>query len=178
MRLRVSFVVLPLFVLSSLPPTAQGQRRGRGSGGQLSARVVPEVGIRGGFDFDLEAVGIGTQVRLPAGPFAELVPSGDYYFGSDQTAWQANLDFVFRFGFRQVLYGGVGGAIAHRAFEVDNVPVLPTETKAAFNLSVGIATPRFRRARLRPYAEARWSFVNEFDTQFAIVAGMNLALGR
>lgn len=176
MQRAVCLLAIALVSPIVLPQAAAAQRREPSVRSRLLARAVPEVGLRAGYEFDIGGLGIGAQGRVPVGPFGELVLGGDYYLVSDQTAWQMNLDIALRVGFQQVLYGGAGLAIARRAFELDDVPQFPEKTKAGINLFAGLATPRFRRVRLRPYAEARWTFVSDFDAHFAVAVGVNMAL--
>ncbi|MDH3456217.1 MAG: hypothetical protein OER90_05195 [Gemmatimonadota bacterium] len=169
--MRTAVVLGALLLLTAQALDAQRARVWAGRRGV--GRPAVELGIRTGYDFDVDAVLVGAQLRLPIGPTIEVVPSADYYFVSDGTAWQVNADVMVRTGFLQLLYGGVGGALTHRPFTVSDFTV-PDDTKWGLNLSAGVSTPRFLPWRVRPYAEARWTFVSEYDTQFAIVGGANL----
>jgi hypothetical protein len=174
---RVAALLLAGAVMA-VPQDVEAQRLRVGANIRGPARPGPELGIRGGYDFDAEAVSLGGQLRLPIGPFIEIVPSGDYFLAGDQTAWQANLDLAVRTGFRQVLYAGVGGALAHRAFEIQGIAIFPEDTKLGLNLFAGASIPRFLRTRIRPYIEARWTFVSDFDAQFDLVLGVNYVLNE
>jgi hypothetical protein len=158
------------------PVTAHTQRARLRAGRQAVGRPAVEIGIRGGYDFDVTAPSAGVQLRLPIGPTAELVPSGDYYFTGSQTAWQANLDLAVRTGFLQVVYAGVGAALAHRSFVTDEV-MLPEDTKLALNLFAGASVPRFFPGRWRPYLETRWTVASGYDSQFVALIGLNVRLG-
>ncbi|NIM52184.1 MAG: hypothetical protein GTN78_18805 [Gemmatimonadales bacterium] len=163
-------------VLALLPADVEGQRGQRGRPSRFIARAVPEVGVRGGYDFDAEAVSVGAQARLPLGAFVELLPSGDYIFAGEVTTWHANLDVAFRMGFRQVLYAGAGGGLARRQFEISGDPA-EEETRLGINLFIGASTPRFLRTPVRLYVEVRWFRASDFDAVFGLVAGLNLPLG-
>lgn len=113
---------------------------------------------------------------MPGGPFADLVASGDYFVTDDGPSWQGNVDFAVRLGGRQALYGGVGLAVARRVFQMDDVPMLPRQTKVGINLFAGVGPPRFLRLPLRPYIELRQTFISEFDSQLYIAGGVNVPL--
>jgi hypothetical protein len=171
----VVLVAMAAWVLDVGSASAQG--RGRLPRSRLLVRSVPELGLRAGWSLDAEAVGLGTQIRYPAGPFADLVASGDYYLADRRPTWQVNVDFAVRVGFRQALYGGVGLAVAHRAFEKNGVPTLPGDTKVGINLYAGAGPPRYLKLPLRPYVEVRQTFVADFDGQLYVVGGVNVPIG-
>lgn len=145
-------------------------------GPELARRPAPEFGVRGAYDFDLKAGGVGAQLRVPLLNVMEIIPSGDYYFVSGSSAWQASLDLAVRWGFRQVLYAGGGGALVRRNF-VTGVGQTTETSKAGTNLFVGAAIPRLSRARFRPYAEMRWTFVSNYPSEMQAMAGINVWFG-
>jgi hypothetical protein len=161
--------VLLLFTAQVL----DAQRARVWAGRRSIGRPAVELGVRSGYDFDVDGVTVGAQLRLPVGPTIEVVPSADYLFVADATAWQVNADLMVRTGFLQLLYAGLGAALTHRPFSIGNVTIVE-EAEWGLNLLAGVSAPRFLPWRVRPYAEARWTFVSEFDTQFAIVGGANL----
>jgi hypothetical protein len=144
---------------------------------RLAARAAPEIGVRGDYNFDLEAAGVGGQARLPVLNVAELLPSADYFFDHGTTSWQAGLDLAIRIGFRQALYAGAGAALVHRRFE-EGAAAAVEDSRFGTALFAGLATPRLAPMRLRPYVEARWVFVGDFPSEFAVLAGVNVRLGR
>lgn len=173
--MRATLRSIPLLALGlSVITGAAGAQQPARPRAQLAVRPALELGAWGAYDFDAGAPAAGAQVRLSVGPFLEIVPSGGYAFASDQTVWQANLDVAIRMGFRQTIYAGAGAALAHRAFEQDGDPVLPEDTRAGVNLFAGVSVPRFLPIRLRPYGEARWTFVSDFDATTILQVGVNV----
>lgn len=170
---RIAHTTLLAAVAMATPTWASAQERGE-IRPSLAPRPPVELGIWGGYDVDAEAPAAGGQLRLPLGAFLELVPSGGYTFTSDYTVWQANLDAAIRLGFRQAIFAGAGAAVAHRVFETSGEPVLPEDTRMGVNLFFGISLPRFLPIRFRPYAQARWTFVSDYDAALVAQAGVNL----
>ncbi|MFQ6047660.1 MAG: hypothetical protein ACE5PT_15090 [Gemmatimonadales bacterium] len=173
MRVPVLLLTVCVAVVTARGGSAQEERSVRS---RLLVESVPEMGLRAGWEFDAGAPGIGGQVRMPGGPFADLVASGDYFVTDDGPSWQGNVDFAVRLGGRQALYGGVGLAVARRVFQMDDVPMLPRQTKVGINLFAGVGPPRFLRLPLRPYIELRQTFISEFDSQLYIAGGVNVPL--
>ncbi|HEX9727970.1 MAG TPA: hypothetical protein VGA37_05660 [Gemmatimonadales bacterium] len=143
----------------------------RGPPGFAGFRPAPAIGIRAGRDFDGDAWSVGGQLRFPF-PFLagiELEPSGDVYLGDGDTEWQVNVDAVMpvRVFF---LYVGGGLAVVRGSYFGDGV----VNTETGYNLLVGMQFP-FRRLPLRPFAEARWTFIKIADP-FRLVAGLSLSL--
>jgi hypothetical protein len=68
-----------------------------------------------------------------------------------------------------LLRGGAGLAL------VDARRVGDEGTELGLNLFIGIQGPR-PRARVRPFAEARWTLVQD-ATPFRLAAGVNIPLG-
>lgn len=168
MRIIVSVVVL-LFMTADL---ASGQRRGaRGDGGFFGRGEAPvEFGVRGGYDFDVDVGSAGAQVRIPLIRQLLVVPSGDVFFAEDDrgTDWQINADLVARPQQLGGLYGGVGAAFLRTDFDADG----DQEVEAGYNLLAGIESGPILRTNVRPFAEARWTFVDEVDP-FRLVVGIN-----
>ena len=169
---RAGLVVLWLL----LAPTLLHGQRGRMVPRSPGWRAPPSLGIRGGFDFDAEAYAIGGQARLPVAPLAEVLVSGDYYLGGDESAWQLNLDLATG-AMLPGIYAGAGAALARRAFLVADTHTFPKRTKLGLNLFAGLTLPPVVRLPVRPFAEARWTQVSGFDLQFALVAGVSVWLG-
>jgi hypothetical protein len=170
---RISCLVLLVALAMSFPAVVAAQER-QPFRARLAPRPPVEIGLWAGYDVDAEAPAGGGQLRLPVGAFLEVVASGGYTFVSEFSAWQANLDAALRLGFRQAIYGGAGAAVAHRAFENGGEPVSPEDTRWGVNLFFGVSLPRFLPIRFRPYAEARWTFVSDYDAALVMQAGLNL----
>jgi hypothetical protein len=119
------------------------------------------IGPRVGRDFENHAWSLGGQVSLPFGRNLELRPSGDLFFPRDgDTGWQLNGDAAFHVGQGGGLYGGGGIAFSHPG---------GGETKTGYNLFFGLSTaPPLQR--LKPFAEFRWTFVND-TSPFRLAVG-------
>lgn len=172
MRVGSALLVLTLCGVGHL----DAQRRRPGARMRAVEPPAVELGIRGGYDFAIEGPAVGIQVRLPLAPYADLVPSGDYCFATGQTAWQANLDLIVDNALLPLLFIGVGGALAHRAFEVGEIRT-PEATRLGLNILAGVSAAPLLRSRFRPYVEVRWTAVPDFDSHVALVGGVNLRLG-
>ncbi len=161
MRLNLTPVLLACLALSALvAPGALAQRATPGP--QFTA------GVRAGRDFEDHAWSLGGQVGIRLQDRLEIRPSGDWYFG-DRTPfrWQLNGDATITFGPGRSIYGGGGVAF---------VKVLPLDkVKTGYNGFFGLnfAPPS---ARSRPFAEFRWTWVND-TSPFRLVLGLNYRLG-
>ncbi|HEV2149118.1 MAG TPA: hypothetical protein VGR37_17050 [Longimicrobiaceae bacterium] len=139
-----------------------------------SSRPVPQFGVRGGYDFEGEVGSAGAQLRVPVFPELLVVPSADVFFGGDRTDWQINGDLVVRPAALAGLYGGFGVALTSRdtvPFELDD----EGGTELGVNLLVGLESGRIRRTTLRPFAEARWTRIDD-AFPFRLVAGFNVPI--
>jgi hypothetical protein len=137
-----------------------------------SARPVPQFGVRGGYDFEAENGTAGAQVRVPLARQLLVVPSADVFFGGDGTDWQLNGDVVVQPTALGGLYGGFGVALTNR----DPDPLDDgDDTEVGVNLLVGLESGRIRRTTLRPFAEARWTGLDD-DFPFRLVAGFNVPI--
>lgn len=130
-----------------------------------------EFGVRGGYDFGDDGGLAGAQVRIPIIPQLALVPSGDVFFDDSPTEWQINADLAVRPRTLGGLYGGGGAAFVNRDFTADG----GDETDVGYNLFVGLQGGRVLDTRLRPYVEARWTGVEDYEP-FRLVAGFNVPL--
>ncbi|HET7233327.1 MAG TPA: hypothetical protein VFJ16_25165 [Longimicrobium sp.] len=145
-------------------------------GGPWRDRGPVEFGIRGGYDFEDGQGSVGTQVRIPLIRQFAVSPSFDAFLGDNGAAWQANLDGLIRPRALGGLYGGGGLAVLRRDFD----GLGDQDTSVGWNLVAGIEGNRVARSALRPFAEARWTGVEDFDG-FRLVAGVNVpvsGLGR
>ena len=130
-----------------------------------------EFGVRGGYDFDDEAGSAGAQLRIPLARPIHLAPSGDVYFGDARTDWQLNADLVVRPALLGGLYAGVGGALVRRDFDDTD----ERDTKAGYNLLVGLRSGRIAGTNVRPFAEARWTDAGDYSP-FRLVAGIDVPI--
>lgn len=143
----------------------------RGRGGDSRGMSAPiEFGVRGGYDFDLDTGSAGAQFRVPLVRQVMVVPSADVFFARDggDTDWQINGDLLVKPDELGGFYGGAGAAFLRSDFDGDS----EQEVEAGYNLFVGIDGGRLFETRLRPFAEARWSSVDDLDP-FRLVIGIN-----
>lgn len=136
------------------------EAQGRGYGGDGT------VGLRGGYDFKADALVIGIQTRS-YGPLVSLSPSFDVYFLNDRRAWQVNLDALFSYD-RLGVFGGAGLSVGNR-YPLDTV------TRTDWSVFGGLHLPM--RLPVRPFAEARWTFLGS-GHPFQLVGGLEFAVGR
>ncbi|MFL5386560.1 MAG: hypothetical protein ACJ8GN_28925 [Longimicrobiaceae bacterium] len=131
-----------------------------------------EFGIRGGYDFEDDQGSAGAQIRLPLVRQFAVAPSFDVFFGDDGNAeWQFNFDGLIRPRALGGVYLGGGAAVLRREFDVLD----GEETKVGWNLLAGIEGGRVGGSVLRPFAEGRWTGVDDF-TGFRLVAGFNVPI--
>lgn len=131
-----------------------------------------EFGVRGGYDFE-EDIGLaGAQLRIPLARQLYLIPSGDVFFDDAPTQWQLNADAALRPDALGGVYGGVGAAFVNRDFDADG----ERDTEAGYNLFAGFEGGWIGGTSIRPFAEARWTEVDNYDP-FRLVAGINVPVG-
>ena len=146
-----------LCIVALCASQAQGQRRGWGS------KPSTEIGVRGGFDYDIDAWSAGGQFRLPFAKRGRLqfAPSGDVFFTQHEIDWQANADLIYSPGPRGGFYFGGGMAFSDR----------PGIAERGVNRMVGLRlSPRF-------YIESRWTSL-EGRSLYRMVVGYNISLGK
>jgi hypothetical protein len=131
----------------------------------------PELGVRGGYDFGDDSAMAGVQVRIPIIPQLFLLPSADVFFDDSPSEWQANLDLAVRPRALGGIYGGAGVAFLDREFTVGE----DGETQVGYNIFAGLDGGQILETRLRPYVEARWSGVDDYEP-FRLVVGGNVPL--
>lgn len=172
MRILLCLVVALTLTADSLD--AQ-RRRGRSDDGWFFGRggAPVEFGVRGGYDFDADVGSAGAQLRIPLIRQLLVVPSGDVFFADDGegTSWQVNADLLARPDELGGIYGGIGAAFLRNDFDADG----EQEVEAGYNLLAGIEGSPLLGTRVRPFAEARWTFVDELDP-FRLVVGINTAV--
>lgn len=134
-----------------------------------------ELGIRGGYDFDADGGTFGAHLRVPVMelPIA-LVPSFDLPLDNegDGPDWQANADLVVRPPNLAGLYAGIGAGFVHLHDEVED----DDETEVGLNLLVGLDGGRIAETRVRPFAEGRWTRIDDDRDAFRLVAGFSVAV--
>lgn len=136
--------------------------------------LKPIIGLRAGYDFDSEVWSAGGHVKIPVGKRFrgfQIIPSGDLFFLYDNKEWQLNLDVAINL---MMFYGGAGVAYLNSDFQ----HMGKNESKVGTNLFVGmpLILPLRHRLPIMPFAEARWTEVNN-DNLFRLVFGINILLG-
>ena len=162
MRRRLTLPAALLLLCILVPIRDAMAQRLLGSPSTLTA------GVRGGRDFENHAWSLGGQVGLRLQDRFEIRPSGDWFFG-DRTPfrWQLNADGTVTFGPGRSLYAG-GGAAFVKVRPLDKV-------KTGYNIFFGLSFAR-PQARSRPFAEFRWTWVND-TSPFRLVVGYSYRLG-
>jgi hypothetical protein len=168
-------IVMVAVAAALMADTAEGQRRGGGGLEEWFGRdgeggpFYPELGIRGSYDFERRDFGVGGQLLIPLTRRLAFVPSGDYFLGDEEDTWQGNADVTVSL---RVLRAGLGLAVV----DPDQEGVGDSDDpELGLNLFAGVQSPLRRSAWLRPYAEARWTFLED-DTPFRLAAGVNLRI--
>lgn len=143
--------------------------------GRRTISSAPEFGVHGGYDFDEELGMAGGQLRIPVADQVFVVPSGDVFFDDALTEWQLNADVVLRPEVLGGVYIGAGAAFVNRDFDRSG----EDETETGYNLFAGLDGGQLLRTSIRPYVEARWTDVDDYDP-FRAVIGVNVpvATGR
>ncbi|HEX8431361.1 MAG TPA: hypothetical protein VF625_08745 [Longimicrobium sp.] len=134
-------------------------------------REPVQFGVRGGFDFEEEVGSAGAQIRIPVAQPILLAPSADVFFDESDTQWQINADVLLRPVQLGGVYGGVGAAFVNGDFDGDG----DNGTETGLNLLVGLDGGRIATTTLRPFVEARWTNVDDYDA-FRLVAGFNVPI--
>ena len=151
-------MVLSAVVVAATP--AHGQR-GRAARRAARTSAGPEVGVRAGYNFDIDQVLVGVQASFPLTRGVELYPSFDYYTPDNSVKWGLNFDLKLRPPARyQFWYGGAGLNLLHAA-----------TTTSHLNLFAGCAG---RPGPFRPFAEARLTLVD--GSAFQMVGGLSFPL--
>ena len=156
------------------PNELSAQRRhGRKGGYRSGSPGNIGLGIRTGYDYNADAWSLGGQIILPLGGRRggiQIIPSGDIFFITDNNHdWQLNLDAALKL---PLFHIGAGIAYLNRDFSGNN----EDDTKSGTNLFIGISPPG-RRLPVFPFAEARWTFVED-ERLFRIAVGINIILGK
>lgn len=132
----------------------------------------PSIGARGGFDWDEDVWSIGGFLRfsLPMLPGIQIQPSGDVFLLDGRREWQVNADALIRLA--AFAYGGAGFVVAYDSLPTSSGPT----TETGYNLFIGVDIPRFMLP-IKPFAEARWTYINRRVSPFRTVAGISIPLG-
>jgi opacity protein-like surface antigen len=131
-----------------------------------------ELGVRGGYDFEADGGTFGAHLRVPVAGPVSVVPSMDLSLDDDGPAWQANADLVVRPPNLAGLYAGIGAGFVHLHDEVED----EDETEVGLNVLVGLDGGRIAETRLRPFAEGRWTRIDDERDAFRLVAGFSVAV--
>ena len=131
--------------------------------GRWSLKPSPQIGVRGGYDYDIDVWSAGGQLRWPfmRRGRIQVVPSGDVFFAEGSADWQANADVIYSPGSRGGVYYGGGVGFSSR----------PGDGEWAVNRLVGLRLSRHM------YIEGRWTNVDS-RTLFRLVVGWNMPLRR
>lgn len=133
-----------------------------------------EFGVRGGYDFEEDVGTAGAQVRLPLIRGLAIVPSADVFLDDSESDWQINLDAVVRPPSLAGLYFGGGAAFLSRDFDDLDLDD-DADTEVGLNLLAGIEGGRVGGTVLRPFAEGRWTSVDDYDA-FRLAVGVNVPI--
>lgn len=132
-----------------------------------------ELGVRGGYDFEAEGGLFGAHLRVPVAGPVTFLPSFDVAVDEDAAApWQANADVVLRPARLAGLYAGLGAAFVHLEDELED----DHETEVGLNVVLGLDGGRIAETRLRPFAEGRWTRIDDDRDAFRLVAGFSVAV--
>ncbi len=136
-----------------------------------ASRSSDQLGIRAGYDFEVDVWSVGGQLRFPARPGGalQLITSSDLFFVEGRKDWQINLDTAIQE--RGGAYYGGGLAFANRDFRGNG----EHDFKTGGNLLLGMVV-RLRHSSTQPYLEGRWTFI-EGERLFRLVAGLNFTFG-
>ncbi len=137
----------------------------------VNDRPSVEFGVRGGYDFQEEVGMAGTQLRIPLARGLALSPSADVFFDESDSEWQVNIDALLRPPSLGGLYGGVGVAFLDGDFEGTG----DSETEVGLNLLLGLESGRVAGTTARPFAEGRWTSVEDYDA-FRLALGINVPI--
>lgn len=160
--------VMFLFILLASAGAANAFPMGRSA---TASRSSSQLGIRTGYDFEVDVWSVGGQFRFPARPGGalHLMPSADLFYVEGRKDWQINLDAAIQE--RGGAYYGGGLAFANRDFSGKGA----LDFKTGGNLLLGMAV-RLRSSSIQPYLEGRWTFI-ENERLFRLAAGFNFKFG-
>jgi opacity protein-like surface antigen len=133
-----------------------------------------ELGVRGGYDFDAEVGTFGGHLRVPVAGPVTFIPSFDVSVDDAGPPWQANADVVVRPDRLAGLYAGVGAGFVHLEDETEG----DHDTEVGLNVLVGLDGGRIADTRLRPFAEGRWTRIDDDRDAFRLVAGFSVAISN
>jgi hypothetical protein len=149
---------------------------GAGQAADTMGWAPASIGVRGGYDNELQGWMAGGFVGIPVLPngSVELLPSGDITFLPGFKEYQGNLELVYITGSRR---GGVmaGGGIGLRNSVFGPDPNAARRTVTTINLVLGARLPLL--GRFRPEVQVRWVLQDEYqrDPRHVLIgAGMTL----
>ena len=151
-------------------PAAEAQRRGPSRDGFDWTAGPVQFGVRGGHSFDERVASAGAQLRVPLLRQLLVLPSGDVYLGdAARSDWQINGDLAVAPDGFGGLYGGIGVAFLNHDPDEDG----DDEAETGYNLFAGLVGNPLLDARVEPFVEARWTYVDDFSP-FRLVLGINV----
>ena len=129
-----------------------------------------EFGVRGGHSFEERVASAGAQLRIPLLRQLVIVPNGDVFLGDDaESEWQVNGDLAVSPDELGGLYGGIGVALVSHDSEADGEDDVDT----GYNLFAGLSGRSLFEARVAPFVEARWTYLDDFSP-FRLNLGINV----
>jgi len=133
-----------------------------------------ELGVRGGYDFEADGGTFGAHLRVPVAGPVSVVPGLDLSLDDEGPAWQANADLVVRPPNLAGIYAGIGAGFVHLHDDDDLED--DDETEVGLNVLVGLDGGRIAETRVRPFAEGRWTRIDDDRDAFRLVAGFSVAV--
>jgi hypothetical protein len=151
--------LLTCLALACLPTSVQGQF---GSGEQVDTTgwAPAGVGVRGGYDNELQGWMTGAYLSVPVirRGSIELLPNADITFLPGFKEYQGNLELVYIGGGRRGgLMAGGGVGLRNSVFGPD--PTAERRTVTTFSLMIGA---RIGTGRIRGQVETRWILQDEY----------------
>ena len=167
--MRTLLVMLVLGCMGVGSADAQRRRPANRDGFDWTAGPV-HFGVRGGHSFDERVASAGAQLRVPLLRQLLVVPSGDVFLGDEaHSDWQLNGDVAVAPDGGGGLYGGIGVAFLNHDPDADG----EDEVETGYNLFAGLDGNPLFEARVEPFVEARWTYVEDFSP-FRLVLGINV----
>lgn len=158
--LEVFFLATAMTLLDGRASPASAQRPG------VRVAAHPEVGLRAGRDFSVDAWTAGAHVRIPFGATLEFRPSADLALEDIGGDFQVNGDLALR-GPRDQAYIGAGLGYVHRQFDSGK------DSGTGINIFIGFKP--IPRPGTQIYVEGRWTFVDS-ETIFRVSLGIAVPL--
>ena len=173
-------LLVMLILIAVVAPSADGQRRRQSDDDWFDWWGPVQFGVRGGYSFDEEVGSAGTQFRIPIVSQFWIVPSADVFLGDSATTdWQINGDAVIAPSALGGLYGGIGAALLDHGDQPEDEGEEEDDEnddpRWGLNLFAGLDGGSLFEASLRPFAEARWTLLDE-TSPFRLSFGINVPI--